>query len=309
MELRKIVRISLSTALPVLGDGFNIYYAPHLIEQYSWSPRTYMSWKLLQNLSGFPRVDDLFDVKTGSRSGNIRAFLIEKEFWRGLPKSEQSYFRPAVVNETLRAGYLHDSQFVFYPYGAYSINSESELSKKLPTFYQYFRKYKNELLSRLSKAHKKRWWEMSESRNWQHKVEPKLVSVSFGNAGSFGWDSTGRFVVVGGFAWLPKYSLVGSDGVFSSQIALAYLAILNSPIMSELLSATSKRVQGGQWDLSNKFVKNIAIPNLTIFSDSSLLVSLTSIGEQFHSGEEVNSKYLEDLVWQLYTNYAPKKVS
>src|SRR5579863_6169236 len=49
--------------------------------------------------------------------------------------------------------------------------------------------------------------------------------------------------------------LLKQKNAFNSQVALAYLAILNSPIMNDFLAAVSNPVQGGQWDLSARFVQ------------------------------------------------------
>ena len=280
--------------LPVIDEGFSIYRNPSIgKDSSSWAPRPYNSWELLNSLSQLPKVIDLFDVKQGIRTGYLQAFSLSKEEWFELPKEEQYYFRPAVVNKSIRHGYLDDSQYVFYPHGESTIASENELMHNVNSFYSsHLKPNKEQLLSR-ARVNPIKWWELILPRTWQLSPNPKLVSTYFGNVGSFAWDRTGKFVVLQGFAWLPKKDLV------PQKVYLAYLTVLTSSIFSELLSAVSNNVGGGQWNLSKKFVDKIALPDL-FRSNDSLVTKLASIGEAIYEGEFTQQQELDQLVREVY---------
>jgi adenine-specific DNA-methyltransferase len=284
---------------PITGDGFSIYENPGLgRSQSSWAPRPYSSWILLNSLNHLPRVQDLFDVKQGVRTGHNQAFLLEKAEWLDLPTDEQQFFRPAVVNNAIHRGYLTDLVYVFYPYGTLRIETESELAQSVESYYQNtLLPCKAKLISR-AKIDRQRWWELTWHRDWQIDRKARLVSTYFGDSGSFAWDDTGDFVVCQGYAWLPK-----RGRTLSRSASLAYLAILNSRLFSDLLSATSNNVGGGQWNLSTKFVDLIAIPDLMDRGiRSGAVATLLEIGEQIHSGkmDKVDQGLLEETVRMLY---------
>jgi predicted RNA methylase len=295
--LRRARYYASSTIYPIVGDGFSIYQSQTLgRDKRSWAPRPYESLKLLNSLIHLPKVRDFFDIRQGIRTGHIRTFALGKEQWLKLPEKERSYFRPAVINESIRYGYLSDICYVFYPYGNKKIESETQLVEGLKSFYEeYLLPNKDELLSR-ARVKKDRWWELTLHRTWQVSRTPKLVSTYFGDAGSFAWDESGDFVVLQGFAWLPK-----RQKVLSRKVYLAYLAILYSRLFSELLSAASNNVGGGQWNLSKKFVDGIAMPDLASSNSSStVFLGLSEIGERIHSGTDIDRNQLEELVRVIY---------
>lgn len=151
-----------------------------------------------------------------------------------------------------------------------------------------------------SKGSPEKWWELTRHRGWQIDRSAKLVSAYFGDSGSFAWDNGGDYVVCQGYAWLPRRKEPLSTGV-----SLAYLAILNSQLFSELLSATSNNVGGGQWNLSTKFVNAIAIPEITdgAVRSVSAVATLCEIGEQIHSGKmsQVDKELYADTVKAVYS--------
>jgi hypothetical protein len=118
------------------------------------------------------------------------------------------------------------------------------------------------------------------------------VSTYFGAAGSFAYDDEGDYVVVQGYAWIgkPKLSAGGALDIQGSlrntPLPWAYLSILNSRLFEEILASYCPRVQGGQYNLSNRFVKDIPIPNLgdPQFS-SGILKRLADLGRRIHDGE------------------------
>jgi adenine-specific DNA-methyltransferase len=296
-SLRKIRHTISLSSYPIVEVGFSIYPHPGLgSDSSSWAPRPYKPLQLLQQLSPLPRARDLFDIRQGARTGLNKAFVISKEDWEDLPAEEREFFRPAVLNQSLREGALNDSVYIFFPYGSHEIPDEGALRRSLKVYMKRFLSlYRAELKARSSSSD--RWWELVRHRNWQIENKQKLVSSYFGDRGSFAWDSSGDFVVVQGFGWLPRRNL--PSRAFSRRLALAYLALLNSSLFSQLLSATSNNVAGGQWDLSPRFVGDIPLPAL---QDPQLIADLAKIGTKIHRGllAEVPQEEYEETVNAAY---------
>lgn len=281
--LRRARHEPMALVSPIEGEGFSIFKNPELsIKRSSWAPRPYDRWRLLNTLREFPTVRDTFDVKQGIRTALREAYVVSAKQYEELPKGERSYFRPAVLNDSVRDGMLLASSFIFYPYGDYSIESEEHLKEVVPEFYN------NSL--RQNRAHlmrsRTRWWELTRHRTWQVSPAPKIVSTYFGDAGSFAWDETGDYAVVQGYGWLPWQK--ADPDKWSRTIWLAYVALLNSPMMSALLGAVSNNVGGGQWNLSTRFVDQIPLPQLHKGQHSpDLLDTLAYCGEAIHTGDVV----------------------
>lgn len=300
--LRKL-RFEGNLSLPLIKENYSIYPYPEILQKTKdWSPRPYDSWKLLNSLNNLPRVKDLFDVKQGIKTGLHKAFILSKNEFLALPKKEQKYFRPAIVNESIRAGFVRDSSYAFFPYGEYRFQNTSKLKSTVPQFYdKYLLPNKDKLLSR-ARVDKERWWEYTYYRPWLIEPTPKIVSTQFGDTGSFGFDQVGRFVTIDAPSWLPldeKYLQK-----FSTKIGFAYLTILNSDIFSQLLAASSTHVSGGQWALTKQYVENIALPDLFKFNTGSVLIDeLVHIGKYIFNGELLSTKEVElqdRLVKQAY---------
>lgn len=295
-SLRKMRYSAREPSYPVKEDGYSIYLNPQINRtSKSWAPRPYDSWQLLQRMHGLPKVKDLFDVKQGTLTGLNEAFILSKEAWHELPKKERRFFRPAVINKSVKYGYLIDSTYVFYPHGDALIETEGQLKEAVKTYYKnVLSGYRERLLSR-ERVNPEQWWRLSEHRAWQIARTPKLVSTYFGDAGSFAWDASGDFVVVQGYGWVFKPT--GKMALLTHNLALAYLTILNSPLFSELLSATSNHVGGGQWNLSKRFVNDIAIPNLMHYEFSpELLSDLSDVGARIYEGRPRDETGLTELV-------------
>jgi hypothetical protein len=292
-------RLVSSSTYPIAGDGFSIYENPSLgRSQSSWAPRRYSSWVLLKSLSHLPRVGDLFDVKQGVISGCNKAFVLQKAELLKLPPEERNYFRPAVVNESIRQGCLADVAYIFYPYGSTRIENEHALRQSVGAYYaSTLLPHKEKLISRPGIGQDE-WWALTRPRDWQANRIPRLMSTYFGDSGSFAWDESGDYVICQGYAWLPK-----SKKALPIRACLAYLTILNSQLFSELLSATSNNVGGGQWNLSKRYVATIAIPDLlNRDSGSGVVERLGEIGEEIRSGrmDTVDRRLLEETVRTLY---------
>jgi len=218
-----------------------------------------------------------------------------------LPETEQKYFRPAVINESIKDGRLADVAYIFYPHGKTlpSITSEGLLKKYVKTYYNDILKNKKQMLLKRARVKVDTWWFLTEHRAWQEEKAPKLVSTYFGNAGSFAWDRSGKYVVVQGHGWLPK--LRKSYSKLPEPVGLAYLAILSSSIVDELLSAVSNHTGGGQWNLSKMFIEKMPLPDLLSGDiDSGILTELTHLGALIKDGKEFDKANLNELVSVIY---------
>jgi hypothetical protein len=69
-------------------------------------------------------------------------------------------------------------------------------------------------------------------------------------------------VVVVGNAWLLEKGTMRLP-ITDTEIYLAILGYLNTDVAADLLEYVSIQVSGGQWDLSNKYVGTLPIPNLS----------------------------------------------
>jgi len=299
--LRRVRSINRHNAYPVDKDGFSIYLTSAMGRGTgSWAPRPYEAWRLTYTLQHLSKVKNLFEVKQGVRTGLNKTFILSKEQWRSLPtKREKSYFRPAVLNESIKDGVLTDVAYLFYPYGKFSIESEEALRTELKTYYEEVLLPNKEVLSKRSSRRYAKWWELSEHRVWQERPQSKLVSTYFGDAGSFAWDSSGLFVVVQGFGWIHKPTNKFEE--LPEDVGLAYLVVLNSRLFSKLLSASSNHVGGGQWNLSKKFVDQVPLPDLLGEQiNPNILERLSELGRNIHEGESVDTQEREELVNAVY---------
>lgn len=299
--LRRVRSFNRQSAYPLEEDGFSIYQTTAMGRGTgSWAPRPYDAWRLAESLREMPKVKNLFEVKQGARTGLNKAFILSREQWKSLPtKRERSYFRPAVLNESIRSGVLTDGAYVFYPYGKASVETEEELRAELQTYYEEILLPNKDTLSERGSRRHAKWWELSEHRAWQEKPQPKIISTYFGDMGSFAWDSNGSFIVVQGFGWIPKLTKKFEE--LPEEVGLAYLAVLNSCLFSKLLSASSNHVGGGQWNLSKKFVDQIPLPNLLSENVSpDILARLAEVGGNIHAGVPIDEREREELVEAVY---------
>ena len=265
------------------GEGYSIYANEKLAhDPKSWSPRPYRAWRRLLALreAGLPAVNTLFSVRQGVITGHNKAFLLRAEEWSRLPSSEQRYFRPAVLNESIVGGRLSTTAYVFYPYGKdregadLSLGTEAALAAALPTYCaSHLHRYR-EALEKRAGIGSTGWWQLTRNRlQMTQSRSPKLLSTYFGTTGSFAWDASGDRIVVQGYAWVPKHR-------GGQTVAQAYVPILNSAIFADLLAARSNNVGGGQWNLSIRFVEDLPLPHLSLTTNRSLVRQLLDLSER-----------------------------
>ncbi len=275
--------------------NFSIYSVPSLDSAKDWAPRPYASAQVLSAMSERLVVGDRFSVQQGTITGLNAAFLLDNLVFRALPKAEQQFFRPAVVNETIRNGQIIPGMWVFYPYGEGipTITSETDLKKKLPIYFESkLNPYRDALIQR-ARITESNWWRLSEHRSWQIARRPKIISTYFGLAGSFAIDRVGDLVVVQGYGWQPK-----REGL-TEQHLVAIVATLNAPITNTFLAGVSNNLSGGQWNLSKRFVERMPLIDAQKLPDS-LIEPLSHIGEQMARGKPWDTVALDDLARKAF---------
>ncbi len=228
--------------------------------------------------AGATRLDQIFEVKQGVRTGLNDAFVLDEDEFKKLPNKERAYFKPAVMNDSLEAGLLIKKYWLFYPYNAGKelFRDQESLIEAVPIYASRFLFPKQAALanrSGIASGMREGWWGLTRSRStWAMRGVPRLVSKYFGGVGSFASDLDGAFVVVQGFGWLPRWIkphvreaesdehvLISNE---DSLLLTAYCALLNSQLFGRLLELHSAHVAGGQYDLSPRYVNEIPLPRL-----------------------------------------------
>jgi SAM-dependent methyltransferase len=256
-----------SEGTPVLGDGFSVYLRGDLARSGEpWLARDHRAWQFFTAFSqarNMIQAKKLFQIKQGVRMGSD-LFVVSREYYEKLSRGEQRFFRPAVMNPSFENGALLGKYFIFYPYtaGLPRLEDDPDLDRHLPTFFnEVLLPNKPKLAARRSLHVGSSWWELSEHRGWLEERAPRLVSKYFGDERSFALDPSGDFVVVVGNGWVLQRSVLGETNLTDSEIYTGMLAFLNSTVFSYLVSYTSVQISGGQFDLSNRYVENLPVPN------------------------------------------------
>ena len=257
------------------GESWELFEAPAhaFAERSTWRPVSPSRLDALSRLvtQHLRRVSDLFEVHQGVQTGNNGAFLIDRQTYDDLQPGERSFFRPAIVNNSLRRGEISEGTWVFFPYSeeGLSLTTEKALKAAVPFYYRHvLSRFRTRLAERptLSQGQGRDWWELSRPRlDWTLRPGTKLVSKFFGGSGAFAIDVDSRFIVVQGHSWIPITDLEGS-GVTSvldaDRILGAYCALFNSAYFGTLLEVFCPVVAGGQYDLSRRYVEEVPVPDL-----------------------------------------------
>lgn len=253
------------------------------------------------------RVEEIFNVQQGIRTGNNSFFKITEQEFLNLPEEEKIYFRPVADNDSIKNGHLEISNYVWYPYGndGLILKTEDEFIDKAEAFYNKIILYKDILSTRARKSDQT-WWQLSEHRAWLRSNKPRLISSEFGRSDSFAFDARGVFAVERGNAWLPT---VKYEKEFNNvEYYYLYLAIFSSPFFDQLLSIYSKQLAGGNWyDLGKKYTSKIPIPKIykgnsvsddinILHVESPIFVKLVEYGKSLSKGELISKESLDILV-------------
>lgn len=242
--------------------------ASNLARRSAWrltSPETEEALTFLMDTGRAIRVGDIFAVRQGVLTGANRVFVLRKSLVDDLPESERTWFRPAITKGAIEDGKINVRDLVFYPYGrqGLAIRTEGELKKVLPRYFaQHLEPARVALTERKSLLRRSHapWWSLSERRAWALDPQPRIVSKYFGGPGAFAMDWQARYIVVQGYAWFAKWT---SQEKFEVHDFLAgYFTVMNSKWFGRLLEIFAPQVQGGQFNLSRRYVKDIPVPHL-----------------------------------------------
>lgn len=303
--LRDLRKMHSSDQYKVDESNYSIYQ-PHTfpIAKESWKPIAYSENELMKKLALYIaekkliKVQSIFNVKQGIRTGNNQIFKISPTTFATLPIEEQKLFRPAIENESINNCQISITNYVWFPYSSQGIliETEEELQLKAPNFYEtILLPNKQNLISRARKD-VSNWWHLSEHRAWLRERKLRLVSTEFGGSNSFALDKQGTFVIERGNAWIPKHDFESIDHFYF------YLALFSSSLFENLLSIYSKQLAGGKWyDLGNKYTKDIPIPDVRSqnIKNSDGYSKLVSLGKDMADGFN-HSKSLIDNILREY---------
>lgn len=304
--------------------SFEVYEAsPEFItDQPTWTPRSEGYRRAVEWLDSLrmPTVGTLFNVHQGALTGLNDAFIIGAETYRKYKPAEQSYFRPTAATSTIRNGKLSPKTYVFFPYDRNGLKlvTEDQVKAAASNFYkEYLNPRKDDLIGRATMT-EVNWWRLTREREWQREPSPKIVSAYFGQRGSFAYDDSGQYVVTQGYAWVwlrePSDSIEIEDPAdldpdmptpirfHDSPLPWAYLALLNSEVFGRFLSFVCPVMQGGQLNLSSRYVSKVHIPDLSseITSTSDMVKGLSRIGRAIHSGDDYDLTRLNNLAARAY---------
>ena len=300
-ELRMLSTNDLYTEV-VDTEQYSIYPSAEIGRSSDpWSPKPFRSISILNRYSALPKLGALFHIRQGVRLGHDD-LLQPDTFVESLPKPERRFFRPAVVNSTLRNSQILRGMSVWYPYspGLPNLASEQDLQKHVRHFYEQILLPARARLRARARTDPDNWWNLAWPRSWQYMQEPKMVTAYFGGAGSVAFDQSGEYVVVVGHAWLPR----GKSSFIEPGIAYAYVAFGASELFEKLLEACSVHIGGGQLSLENRFIKGMAVPDLA--GDGSipprLIKRLSQIGRALAKGDSVDRNDLNETVLSIYSS-------
>lgn len=240
----------------------------------SWRMRSPRADRLIHEVTEttLSTVSDLFTVRQGILTGHNKAFLIDAADWSLLPKAEQKFFRPAIMNRSIRDGQVEILDYLFYPYinGQSAFATEADLVTALPRYFERtLAQHKAALSNRPSILRRANadWWDLAERRPWVDRHEPRIISKYFGAVGSFVPDYDAAVAVVQGYAWFAKEQLSTAardldEKSLSANLLFAYSALLNSRVFAKLLEHFATKVAGGQFNLSARYVGPVPLPDL-----------------------------------------------
>ena len=281
------------------------------------APSTEVAIKRLSESGRVALIEQLFTVRQGVQTGMNSVFVLTTAQLETLGEREKMWFRQASISESIHDRTIRTGHYIFYPYNedGLAITNEEQLHDELPTYFQHYLKPNRDRLAaraRIVRSERSDWWGLSERRKWALDRNPRIVSKYFGGPGSFAVDFEASYIIVQGFAWMPKWAGASDDeqGDVSTftlgyrEILAAYSAILNSDIFARLLSIYSQHVAGGQYDLSWRFVRHVPIPDVSeLMADeraSHVVLALAEIGQRHGLAEPLRRHRAERLVTELY---------
>ncbi len=320
---------SLQSSHNVRGSGFDIFELPQAsIFNSSWLPRSLKSLELKLQLLSFnlPKVGDLFEVRQGIRTGANSLLLVRTSDFESLPLAERKWFKQVAGQGVIVRGGIVRTEYVFYPHddqGA-ELDTLEKIQSNVPTFFEKVLFPNKDVLLARARKNENNWWTLAEHRAWLLMPLPKLISTYFGSSGCFAFDPVGNLAVVQGFGWIWKqpqiqtqtqYDFFESEELIPGEVLLpelipwertripyAYVALLNSQFFQDVLAIYCPRVQGGQYDLSPRYVLAAPLPDLSdpVVMIADVVEKLCDFGELLANGESINADELEEYVQLAY---------
>ncbi|MDP2603772.1 MAG: N-6 DNA methylase [Deltaproteobacteria bacterium] len=232
-------------------------------ERPSWLPGPGTLGSLLDAIrnSVSTRVEDLFHVRQGIRTGAKDVFLVSREKFANLSRTEQRCFVPAVDNLSIIDGVIKPRVYLFIPDPNW--NSPADVQHACPTFFQEVLIPARDQLRRRKGIDRERWWQLTRARGWAFDKRSRLVSKRFGLYPAFALELKGVLAIVQGNAWVPTEALArGREDTVIRELLTAYWWLLNSRVAVALFREYCPNVAGGQLDLEHKYVKHVPLPNL-----------------------------------------------
>jgi hypothetical protein len=239
--------------------------------------------------------EDIFTIHQGALSGVKNIFKISCKEYTALPENEQEFFRPVIVNQSIKCGRLEITEFIWFPYNENGIMLKNEATLEGISFARKRLIPHKEILAKREGI--KEWWGLTRPRNWQFGKEMRLYSNRFGNSDSFAIDTTEDCVVEEGNAFiLPARKFDKDDYYF-------YLSVFSSNIFDILLSIFSKQIMVG-YDLGKIQIKNIPIPNVLLhdIKKSDPYIRLVELGKELERGNSYVKHAIGDVVKTYYPN-------
>lgn len=256
------------------GDAWDVSIkSDDFLHERDWTPRPERARRTLELLSKTtPFVTDLFDIRLGVRPGLKEIFLISADEYENISSErERSLFKPTA--DQIQDCEVKQSTYIFYPYHGSQLllGTEDEVSQAAPWFYESRLLPNRNNLENRSSARKRNWWELVEPRlSWMG--DQCIVSPQFARSGMFALDLNGKYTVVQGNGWVWK-----GGKPWDEQTGWAYLALLNSAEFEAILDYFCRRIPGPRFEVSNKYLSAVPIPDLTSAPER-LLSNLSQLG-------------------------------
>lgn len=206
----------------------------------------------------FPRVEDLFKVRQGIKTGLKDAFLISNDELKALPVSEQQFFRKVASGDDIYGGRVHPSMNMFY--APKRFNSEGEMLRAVPRFGLKLLKYR-EVLKKRTYVDPERWWEPFRPKMALASRSPRILTKMFGALNMAAVDARGEFLPFQANAWMPTDAALAVDRDLKEAALWWYCRVLNSRVFFLLRREFHAAVTaGGQLDVSRKYVDDVPLP-------------------------------------------------
>lgn len=244
--------------------SYNIHQM-ELLNRTSWAPNASSKDELISELRqrNFPTLGQLFRVQQGVRTGSRSAFVLPIAEYNDLPSDEKLPFRPIAEKDGIHRFKIEPASYLFYADDiSPSLTEEDLFAESMRTFYE--RRIVPNLSALRARPRGKKIWELSESRAWLKRREPRIVSRMFIGKRQYGFavDELGAYAVVQGYGWTPTWKEIGVTTKSERLVALyAYAFLFSSDLFFDMVRSVSVNIAGGQFDLAPKYIDSLPIPD------------------------------------------------